>query len=285
MGKGITRKDFIVKASAGLSGFYVPDFIKRKIFNPEINANQRIIYPLGKCGIMVSRLCFEASLPGNARLLEYAIDNGLNYIDTAHTYGNGNNEKIVGRVITSKRKNIVLSTKIRLVTEELKTGGKKSVSEIRELLQKKTGESLTALKTDYIDILLIHDALDENLLFNDSTMKFFSDMKKSGVIRACGFSANESFLRLTERNNREGFYDVIMIPFNKDYSSFVDIHESARVLSTSSEKGTGIIAMKITGRNSASMNDVKWVLDHKFINSAVIVTDDFGSLREYMSLL
>ena len=56
--------------------------------------------------------------------------------------------------------------------------------------------SLKALNTDYIDILLYHDAIDEKLLFHEETMKFFTDMKKSGVIKAHGFSVHNDFMNL-----------------------------------------------------------------------------------------
>ena len=51
-------------------------------------------------------------------------------------------------------------------------------------MSSKLEASLKALNTDYIDVLLYHDALDENLLFHPETMKFFSEMKKAGVIKA-----------------------------------------------------------------------------------------------------
>jgi aryl-alcohol dehydrogenase-like predicted oxidoreductase len=289
MGKRVlSRKEFILTVSAGIAGISLPG-------TQTNDAGSRKLYPLGKSGIMVSRLCFEASLPGNGKLLEYAIENGINFIDTARTYGNGNNERIIGYVIPGIRKDIVISTKIKFGYEELKSGkvGKLLNSEIRSILERKTEESMTAMKTEYIDVLLIHDALDENLLFNDTTMNFFSDMKRSGIIRACGFSANEAYPELTERNNREGFYDVIMIPFShQDYINKLEHKKSGALLSASSEKGTGIIAMKVTGRNiplwkndNTNLSNLKWALDHEFISSAVIVTDDFDILNDYTRLL
>jgi aryl-alcohol dehydrogenase-like predicted oxidoreductase len=290
MGKRIiSRKEFLIKASAGIAGLSLSGA------NPVLRRKPQKLYPLGKSGIMVSRLCFEASLPANAKLLEYAVENGVNFIDTARTYGNGNNERVVGSVVSGIRNEIVISTKIRLGYEELKPGlrGKRLDSAINSVLQKKSEESLTALKTGYIDVLLIHDALDENLLFSDSTMNFFSGMKKSGTVRACGFSVNESFLKLTERNNRENFFDVIMAPFHCENINNITLkNKSEKIFSDASGNGTGIIAMKVTGRNASpeqdennGLNDLKWALDHEFISSAVIVTDDFSKLNEYMELL
>jgi aryl-alcohol dehydrogenase-like predicted oxidoreductase len=278
----ISRKEFIT-AFAGITALSFSSGLNN-------SANLKKLYPLGKTDITVSRLCFEASLPANGKLLEYAIQNGINLIDTARTYGNGNNEKIIGSVISGIRKDIIISTKIKIGYEELKSAGRGKLlnSEIRSVLQRKSEESMTAMKTDYIDILLIHDAMDENLLFVESTMNFFSDMKRSGTIRSCGFSANESYPDLIKRNNRENFYDVIMIPFNRGDNQ---PYESEKLLSVASEKGTGIIAMKVTGRNllkkdkSTNTTELRWALDHEFISSAVIVTDDFDTLNEYSKML
>ncbi len=54
----------------------------------------------------------------------------------------------------------------------------------------------------------------KNLLFHPAVMKFFDGMKNSGVIKAHGFSAHNDCMNLHERNNRELFYDVLMVPFN-----------------------------------------------------------------------
>ncbi len=94
------------------------------------------------------------------------------------------------------------------------TTAKKGAEEIRQALQSKLDASLKAIGSDYIDILLYHDALDENLLFHSETMKFFSDSKNNGVIKACGFSTHNEYLNLHSRNNAESFYDIIMVPFN-----------------------------------------------------------------------
>ena len=69
----------------------------------------------------------------------------------------------------------------------------------------KLDASLKALNTNYIDVLLYHDALDENLLFHAETLKFFSEMKSSGVIKAHGFSTHNDYMNLPERNNRNSF--------------------------------------------------------------------------------
>jgi len=151
--------------------------------------------------------------------------------------------------------------------------------------------------------LLYHDALDENLLFHSEVMKFFSDMKKSGVIKAHGYSAHNEYMKLHERNNSDVFYDTIMVPFNPK-GSFVhslngrysewDQKKLITILTEAWEKGIGVIAMKTCsgGKYSPSAEiepsfkeSVLWVLSNKFISSAAIAMSNFEQVDEHTSWL
>jgi predicted aldo/keto reductase-like oxidoreductase len=181
--------------------------------------------------------------------------------------------------------------------------GKKGAEEIRNALQTKLDASIKALGSDYIDVLLYHDATDENLLFHSETMKFFTEMKSSGVIKAHGFSTHNDYMNLPERNNKEVFYDVLMVPFNPkgsfvhsvtgNYSEW-DQKKLISVLSEAGEKGRGVIAMKTCSGGKYSLtpgseptfkDSVLWVLQHKFISSAAIAMANFEQVDEHTSWL
>ena len=233
------------------------------------------------------------------------MEKGINFIDTGRAYGNGNNEKLVGKALKEIRSEIIIQTKIRLEGNELPSHGKgkKGAAEIHDALSSKLEASLKALNTDYIDVLLYHDALDEKLLFHTETMKFFSDMKKSGVIKAHGFSTHNDYLNLPERNNSELSYDVIMVPFNHK-GSFVhsvtgqyskwDQQRLISILTESWNKGIGVIAMKTCSGGMYSPSPeiepsykeaVLWVLKHKFISAAAIAMVNFEQIDEHTSWL
>ena len=114
-------------------------------------------------------------------------------------------------------------------------------------------------------------------------MKFFSDLKNSGVIKACGFSTHNDYMNLPERNNSEVFYDTIMVPFNPKgsyvhsqngrYSEW-DQKKLISILAEAGNKGIGVIAMKTYKEENLSpspdqeptfMHAVEWVLQNKFI--------------------
>jgi aryl-alcohol dehydrogenase-like predicted oxidoreductase len=298
--KKISRKKFILSSLAGFTGI---SLISRP--SRGYNIASPVYRELGNTGISVTPVCFGAPRTNEESLIRFALDNGINFIDTGRAYGNGNNELLVGRAVAGRRNNVVIQSKIRLEMDELPSRGtgKKGTDEIRLVLTSKLEASLKALNTDYIDILLYHDALDEKLLFHDATIKFFTDMKIAGKIRANGFSTHNEYMNLPERNIREKVYDINMVPFNHK-GSFVhsvsgrysewDQTKLTGILENCAENGIGIIAMKTcSGGKYSPSNDtgpdykeaVRWVLRNKFISSAAIALANYEQVTEHLILV
>jgi uncharacterized protein len=298
--KQISRKEFFAKAVAGIAGI---SLVSNKMTGLLSSAVE--LRALGDTGIMVSPICFGAPRTNDESMIKYALTKGINFIDTGRAYGNGNNEKLVGKAISGIRANVILQSKIRLEENELpaKGKGRKGASEIRGVLSAKLEASLKALKTDYIDVMLYHDAQDENLLFHQETMNFFAEMKKSGVIKAHGFSTHNDYMNLPERNNSEGFYNVVMVPFNHKGSfvhsltgSYSEWNQAKlkSILNEAAGKGIGVIAMKTCsgGKYSPSPDiepsykeAVLWVLQHKYISSVSVAMVNFEQIDENASWL
>lgn len=293
----ITRKEFLTKTLSGIAGIRI---ISDILSCPNISTYRNI----GQTGILVTPLCFGANRTIDTSLIRYGIYKGINFIDTGHTYANGNNERIVGQSVTESETKVVIQSKIRLDADELPSEGRgrKGSSEIRESLNYKLEQVLAALKSDYLDILLYHDASEEKYLFHDEVLKFFAEKKSLGLIKACGFSSNSDNLNLIDRNNSEVFYDVIMTPFNHNGSYGLQQASSSEwyqdklisSLTVAANKGIGIVAMKSCsgGKYSPSYDvkpsyreAVKWVLDHKFISSAMIAFSSFEHIDEFTDLL
>jgi aryl-alcohol dehydrogenase-like predicted oxidoreductase len=294
--KQISRKEFVAKTLGGIAGI---NMISEHLTRGGLNAPE--LRSVGKTGIKVTPLCFGATRTNEGSLIKYVIDKGINFIDTGRAYSNGNNEILVGQAIAGIRKNIIIQSKIQLQANELtsKGKGKKGAEEIRSILSSKLEASLKALNTDYIEIMLYHSAVDENLLFHPEVLKFFSEMKNKGVLKACGFSTHNENMNLLQRNNLERFYDTIMVPFNLK-GSFVhsltgqfsewDQPKLISILSEAGEKGIGVVAMKTCsgGKYSPSPDiapsfkeAVNWVLRHEFISSAAVAMANFEQVDEY----
>lgn len=294
--KQLSRKEFVTKTLTGIAGMSLVSNQLTGIISasPELRS-------LGNTGIKVTPLCFGAPRTNEESLIKYAIEKGINFIDTGHAYGNGKNEQLVGRAVAGRRSSMVIMSKLQLEEKELpsKGKGKKGAEEIRDVLSTKLEGSLKALNSDYIDVLLYHNALDEKLLFHSEVMKFFSDMKKSGVIKAHGYSAHNEYMSLHERNNSEGIYDVIMIPFNHkglfvkpEYTSTWDHLKQIAILTEASNKGRGVIAIKsCSGGTYSPMPNmepsfkeaVRWVMQQKYISSVALAMTNFEQVDEHMS--
>ena len=115
--------------------------------------------------------------------IETMIERGVNLIDTAPFYGLGESEKIVGEVIRDKRDDIVLLTKAGTGWDEKGVPFKRS--DYKSIL-KDCEESLQRLKTDYIDLYLIH--WPDEVTPIEEMMDAMNKLKQDGKIRFIGAS-------------------------------------------------------------------------------------------------
>src|SRR4051812_5994754 len=111
----------------------------------------------GNAGIVVSRLCFGTmNLPdapdgeaGAARLVNEALDAGINFFDTADGYGNGRSEELLGRSLGARRDRVVVATKLWLHTDRDDKNGRGCG---RYHMVRACEASLRRLGTDRIDL-------------------------------------------------------------------------------------------------------------------------------------
>lgn len=117
------------------------------------------------------------------KMLRYAIDNGVNYIDTAYPYHKKASETFVGKALRDGyREKIRLATKLPVW-----------LTSTYEDFDKYINEQLKNLQTDYIDFYLLH-ALDKetwNTIKNLGVLNFLDNVKKSGKIKYAGFSYHD----------------------------------------------------------------------------------------------
>jgi predicted aldo/keto reductase-like oxidoreductase len=163
--------------------------------------------------------------------MEYALESGINYFDTASTYGADSSkpsEARYGEILPPHRKKIILLTKIH--------------DRDPELAKKEFEESLKRLKTDYVDILLIHAITPEDALIDieKGVYQVISDLKKQKAVRFIGFSSMDSAERSKELIENLDF-DVTLLAMNPtNYGNFTEV-----ALPTAREKNMGVIAMKV----------------------------------------
>ncbi|CDO04068.1 General stress protein 69 [Oceanobacillus picturae] len=141
-------------------------------------------------------------------LVKTAIDNGMNFLDTAFIYGPERSEELVGQVMkeTGKRQEVVLATK-----GAHKFVGKDIVFDNSPAFLKQSVEdSLKRLQTDYIDLFYIHFPDEETP--KDEAVGALKELKDQGKIKAIGVS-NFSLDQLKEAN-KDGYVDVLQGEYN-----------------------------------------------------------------------
>ncbi|WP_305926619.1 aldo/keto reductase [Bacillus mycoides] len=145
---------------------------------------------LGNSDLYVTELGFGCMSLGASeaeamRIIDEAIDLGINFFDTADLYDYGLNEEFVGKALKGKRDQIVLTTKVGNRWTEEKNGWSWDPS--KAYIKTEVKESLRRLQTDYIDLYQLHGGTIEDPI--DETVEAFEELKKEGIIRHYGISS------------------------------------------------------------------------------------------------
>jgi aryl-alcohol dehydrogenase-like predicted oxidoreductase len=147
---------------------------------------------LGRTGVSVSKFCLGAMMFGawgnpdhdeSIRIIHTALDAGINFIDTADVYGQGESEEIVGKALAgSRRDDIILATKVHgAMGEDPNQQGNS-----RRWIIRAVEDSLRRLDTDWIDLYQVHRYEPGTDL--EETLGALSDLVHQGKVRYLGSS-------------------------------------------------------------------------------------------------
>ena len=146
---------------------------------------------LGKSEISVSEIALGCmslkpeNLKENIHLIHQAIDNGINFLDTADLYDFGENEILIGRAIKGKRDEVIISSKVGNQWKSDKSGWTWNVSS--DYIHSAIDQSLQRLQVDYIDLYQIHGGTKEDNF--EEVVETCNKLIKQGKIRAYGISS------------------------------------------------------------------------------------------------
>jgi aryl-alcohol dehydrogenase-like predicted oxidoreductase len=174
---------------------------------------------LGRSGLKVSSICLgtnnfgaQVSEQDSIKIVQRAIDSGINLIDTANMYTKGRSEEIIGKALQGHRDDVVLATKVGFnIGDGPNQGGlsrKHILSQVKQSLQK--------LGTDFIDIYYLHRFDIDTPL--EETLRTFNDLVRDGKVRyiACSnFTAWQiaKAREVCERHDLEKFI-AVQPPYN-----------------------------------------------------------------------
>ncbi len=167
------------------------------------------------------------SIEDGVDLVNYAIQKGVHFFDTAPGYAAGMSERIIGMAISDKRENVVINTKLGHTAD-----GETDFSVFS--LKEQIYDSMERLQTDYIDSVILHNPSMDILEGKSLHFQELKKLKEEGMIRAYGVSIDtyEELKAVVE--NLE--IDVVEILFN------IFFQEPSRLFKKAKEKGISLVA-------------------------------------------
>ncbi|MFI5366782.1 MAG: aldo/keto reductase [Candidatus Binatia bacterium] len=150
---------------------------------------------LGNSGLKVSRLCLGTMMFGRwgntdhadcERIIHRALDEGINFIDTANRYCWGESEEIVGKALRGRRDSVVVATKVFMPG----MGGANDRGTSRRHIFLQVEESLRRLGTDWIDLYQLHRNDRDTPL--EETLGTLTDLVHQGKLRYIGVSTGHA---------------------------------------------------------------------------------------------
>jgi aryl-alcohol dehydrogenase-like predicted oxidoreductase len=184
---------------------------------------------LGKTGIAVSRLAFGAGpistlMTGDNRdrqheVVAYAIEQGINWFDTAATYGSGSSETNLGRSLEElgAGSKTHVATKVRLMPEDL--------SDIRSAVRRSVEGSLQRLRLPRVTLLQLHNSItarrgDEptsitpnDVIDTDGVAETFEELRREGLVQHLGLTGIGQPSAMAEVV-RSGFFSATQVPYH-----------------------------------------------------------------------
>ncbi len=285
----LSRRDFVKVTGAGTAGMVLGGATPASCAtdlptspNP-LGMPER---PLGKTGHRprIFSLGGQATLekPGtqdeSVAIINRAIDLGVNYIDTAASYGRGISQTYIGEVMATRRKEVFLATKTNNRTRD---------GSLQQL-----EESLRLLKTDRIDLWQLHnitrtEQLDQ-IFAADGAIHALTKARDEGIVRFLGITGHANPNVLLDGLGRFDF-DAILLALNPADGYFLPFQE--KLLPEANARGMGVIAMKIPARGRifregglTSMKDsLTWTMSQP-VSTVIVGCDTVAQLEENIAI-
>ena len=237
---------------------------------------------LGRTGLKVSAVGFGCMITSDASVIERAAEAGINYFDTARGYQGGNNERMVGAALKSRRKQVYISTK---------THGASKQAALADL-----ETSLRELGTDYVDVWYLH-AIGNPSQLTDEALEAQQTAKQQGKARFVGLSTHSNQAEVIQAAIRTGKIDVVLAAYN-----FTLYKTLEPALEAAAKAGLGVIAMKTMAggfrkarpgtelhaklsREGAMLAALKWVLRNPNVHTTVPSMTDMDQLEENLKAM
>ncbi len=193
---------------------------------------------LGRTGFKVSDIGLGGGEVTDAALFEAVLDRGINYIDAAENYVNGQVERAVGKALKNRdRKSVFITTKLYL----------RDANVTKQEVLDRSRKCLERLESDYVDCMQIHCPPTTAILKAPGFHDVMKELKAEGRVRFVGLSqhgsqwneAPETMEQVLMAAAEDGRFDLALLVYN-----FIQKDMGERVLKAFKEKNIGATIMK-----------------------------------------
>jgi len=274
----ISRREFLHYSAAGLAVASAGGTIAGCAKGPAPLPTRT----LGATGMEISRLAFGGGSQFLANedgawepMLERAVELGVDYFDTSSAYqwdAGMSSEERFGEVLAPMRDRVYIATKFD--------------SRDPDEAAREFERSLRRMKTDYVDVLLIHNIVptDDIAVLEQGVYTMLRRLKEEGSVRFIGFSSMESAERSREAIERLEF-DVALLAMNPTgYGGFV-----SEVLPAARAKNVGVLAMKvmrdIVGESATPDELLRYALSQEGVASALVGHRGMATLEQNIEIV
>jgi len=230
--------------------------------------------PLGRTGHQVSvfalgGVTYNSHDDAHATaVVNRALDLGVNYIDTAHTYADS--ERKIGLVMTERRDEVYLATKSNNRDYDGMAGA--------------IEESLKRLRTDTIDCVQIHDLGDERELAEitgpKGALKAIEQFRRQGAIRFVGVTGHRR-PEILAKALQEYPFDTLLVALGAMHAAVRPFYDV--VMPAAQQRGVALLGMKVMAHGwlaPRAEHAVRFVLGLPGVSAAVVGVDDIEELEQ-----
>jgi aryl-alcohol dehydrogenase-like predicted oxidoreductase len=207
----------------------------RSLGGSTLGSNGPAISTLGLGCMGMSEFYGPADEADSIRTIHRAIELGVNFLDTADTYGMGHNERLVGRAIADRRDRVVLGTKFGIVRE----GSSRRIDSSPAYARRAIDASLQRLGVDHVDLYYLHRRNPDVPI--EDTVGAMAELVRAGKVRHIGLS------EVNAETLRQAHAVHPIAALQSEYSLWTRDVE-ADVLPTARDLGTTLVAYSPVGR-------------------------------------
>lgn len=297
---GISRRGFMAASLGLLATASINDVVTGMIpdgseeVSDQVKAGGQVMRTLGRTGIEMPIVGAGGGTGNDPSIVQACVEAGMVLFDTDARFRNGHHERILGDVFHRMRvrDRMIIMTKVH--TPEQRRG--LSPDQSKRLIDKTFEGCLRRLKTDYVDILLVHDVSDPGPIKDPAIMESMVRIRESGKARSIGIATHSKMTTAIKAATEAGIYDVILTSIN---FTMADDRALLDSINTAAARGIGMIAMKTQAGgyrfpNPGSLRDysnavinsaaLKWACNNQNITSSIPGIINYEHLRSCLAV-